>query len=425
MSAGSNILFKLSGSIAAWKARAVISQLVKDGHQVQAVATEAALRFIGPATLEGLTGRPVLSDLWARGAAMEHINLVKWADLTILCPATANTINRFAAGIADDLVGSLFLAHNRTRPYLVAPAMNPAMWAHPATAASVETLRSWGVNVLPVASGRLACGDEGAGRMIEPEAILVAIRTALAQGRGEVPRTSARLRVLVTSGGTEEPVDGVRSLGNFSSGRTGALIADTLAALGHEVTLLRGGRSARPAFVQDVRAYTAFSDLQAALRTMLAEERFDAVVHAAAVGDYAVDGVSVDGAAAAVGRGKIESGREVRIHLRPTPKLVDHLKGWSANPDLKVVAFKLTRGADEAAARAAVEHLFAHSGADAVVHNDLESAGAEPDAFPATLWPRGGEPLVLATRGQLARGLGRFLLTHAAEARPAAEASHP
>ena len=113
------ILFELSGSIAACKACTVISRLVQDGHEVQTIATEAALRFVGPATLEGLTGRPVRSDMWAAGTALDHLNLAKWADLVVLCPATAHTINRLAAGLADDLVGALFLAHDRRKPFLV------------------------------------------------------------------------------------------------------------------------------------------------------------------------------------------------------------------------------------------------------------------------------------------------------------------
>src|SRR3978361_932872 len=134
---GSNILFIVTGSIAGFKACEAISQLVQRGHRVRTVATKAALQFVGPATLEGLTGSPVLTDLFAPGAALEHINLTRWADAVIVCPATANTINRFAGGLCDDLAGSLFLAHDRSKPFLIAPAMNPAMWSHPATEAAV------------------------------------------------------------------------------------------------------------------------------------------------------------------------------------------------------------------------------------------------------------------------------------------------
>src|SRR5580658_3615272 len=204
---GSNIAFVLTGSIAGYKACDAISRLVQLGHRVRAVATRSALRFVGEATLEGLTGEHVFSDLFEPGAALEHIQLTRWADAVVVCPATANTINRFAAGLADDLAGALFLAHDRTKPFLVAPAMNPAMWRHPATQAAVAQLRDWGLQFIAVGHGRTACGEEGAGRLAEPELIVSAVEAALA-------RPARRLRILITSGGTAEPIDGVRLLAN-------------------------------------------------------------------------------------------------------------------------------------------------------------------------------------------------------------------
>jgi phosphopantothenoylcysteine decarboxylase/phosphopantothenate--cysteine ligase len=411
------ILFELTGSIAAWKACAVISRLVQEGHEVQTIATSAALQFIGPATLEGMTGRPVRSDMWDRGTAMDHINLVKWADLVVLCPATANTINRLAAGIADDLVGALFLAHDWKKPYLLAPAMNPAMWAHPATRAGAEKLRSWGVRILPVARGRLACGDEGEGRMIEPEEILAAIRAALpgadssssGAASGEDARPPSRRRVLVTAGGTEEPIDGVRTLTNFSTGRTGVLLAEHLRACGCEVTLLRAHRAApAPAGVRS-ETFVTFADLRAALERLLGGEHFDAVVHAAAVSDYSVTGLRVNGQPLALGAGKLGTEQDVAIQLAPNPKLVDHLRTWSRNAQVRVVAFKLTRGADTAAAQAAVEKLFAHSRADAVVHNDLAAVDPATGHFPATLWRADGTSAALESREALAHAIATFV----------------
>ena len=182
---GSNLLFVFTGSIAGYKACEAVSQLVQRGHAVRVAATGPARRFVGAATLEGLTGRPVLGDLFAPGAAMEHINLTRWAALTIVCPATANTLNRLAAGLADDLPGALFLARDPAKPFLAAPAMNPAMWAHPATVASVQRLREWGVRFLPVGQGRTACGEVGAGRLAEPAAIVAAVEAALPVVREE------------------------------------------------------------------------------------------------------------------------------------------------------------------------------------------------------------------------------------------------
>ena len=148
-----HVLFQLSGSIAAYKACHVVSRLTQAGCDVQTVATDGALQFIGPATLEGLTGRAVATDTFEAGSQMDHIHLVRWADVIVLCPATANAINRLAAGMADDLIGTMFLAHDFTKPYVVVPAMNTAMYTHPATAASLERLRGWGIEILEPDAG--------------------------------------------------------------------------------------------------------------------------------------------------------------------------------------------------------------------------------------------------------------------------------
>jgi len=175
-----HVLIGVCGSIAAYKTCTVISRLVQAGVTVQCVATPAALRFIGPATLEGLSGCPVYSDLWADGRALDHIALAREADLALVCPATANTLNRLAAGLADDCLGTLFLAWQREqKPWWVAPAMNPHMWAHPATVAALDTLRGWGVRLLPPEDGAHACGDTGTGRLMDPEQIAAEVLAAL------------------------------------------------------------------------------------------------------------------------------------------------------------------------------------------------------------------------------------------------------
>ena len=398
---GSNIAFVLTGSIAGYKACDAISRLVQRGHRVRTVATESALRFVGPATLEGLTGERVLSDLFQPGAALEHIQLTRWADAVVVCPATANTLNRFAAGIGDDLAGALFLAHDWSKPFLAAPAMNPAMWLHPATVESVSRLSRWGVRFIPVGDGRTACGEVGDGRLAEPADIVAEVEAALA-------RPARRLRVLVTSGGTAEAVDSVRVLTNTSTGSTGAGIADHLARCGHDVVLLRAKGSAPAAASPREETFTTFGDLDAALSRILASEAFDAVVHAAAVSDYSVDEVLAGGSPS--GRaGKLDSGGAPVIRLKPNPRLVDSLKARSLNKSVRVVAFKLTHGEDADGARLAVSALFAHSGADLVVHNDLtERAGA--DAFPSSIhFPDGRPPERLVTRAELAAALGRIL----------------
>lgn len=396
-----NILFIFSGSIACYKACEAVSRLVQNGHKVRTVATPSALKFIGPATLEGLTGSPVLSDIFATGSAMEHINLTRWADVVIVAPATANTINRLAAGLSDDLPGALFLAHDRTKPWLIAPAMNPEMWSHPATVAAVDKLKSWGIRFLPTGVGRTACGEVGEGRLLEPLEIVAAVEAAAA-------RPAQRLRVLVTSGGTAEPIDGVRVLANTSTGATGAGIAAQLMRDGHEVVLLRARHSVRPEAAGREELFGSFAELDAALTRLLGAEKFDAVIHAAAVSDFSVTAVEVAGRTQAA-NAKIDSSAAPVLRLKPNPKLVDSLRARSANPAVKVVAFKLTRGAGPAEAQTAVRDLFAHAKADWVVHNDLTAKAAGCD-FPADIYrPDGTVAAHCATRAALAQTLGQIL----------------
>jgi phosphopantothenoylcysteine synthetase/decarboxylase len=175
----SKILFQLSGSIACYKACHLISRLVQEGFEVQTAATASALQFVSAATLEGLTGRPVFSDIYKEGQVMDHIKLAQWADLAIVCPATANTINSLAQGLAQDCIGNLFLAYDLHKPYLIAPAMNQGMYQHPATQTALEKLKSWKVDVLPTDHGYQACGDVGPGRLLNPDQIYERIHEAL------------------------------------------------------------------------------------------------------------------------------------------------------------------------------------------------------------------------------------------------------
>ncbi|MDR1280184.1 MAG: phosphopantothenoylcysteine decarboxylase [Opitutaceae bacterium] len=171
------ILFALTGSIACYKACVVISRLMQAGFEVRTVATPAALQFVGNATLEGLTGQPVYSDFWQPGRAMDHIDLTRWSDLAIVCPATANTINRLAAGLAGDAIGPLFLAWEiRKKPWWIAPAMNVAMYQNRITQASLRRLADLGARVLGPGTGALACGEEGVGRLLEPDEIVMQIQ---------------------------------------------------------------------------------------------------------------------------------------------------------------------------------------------------------------------------------------------------------
>jgi phosphopantothenoylcysteine decarboxylase/phosphopantothenate--cysteine ligase len=382
----SQILFILSGSIACYKACDAISQLVQRGHRVRAIATKAALNFVGVATLEGLTREKVGTELFEEGAALEHITLARWADVTVVCPATAHTINRMAAGLGDDLAGALLLAHDWAKPLVISPAMNPAMWNHPATAAAVARLREWGARFIAVGSGRTACGEVGEGRLAESEDIVAGIEAAIVRPRH-------RIRVLVTSGGTAEPVDGVRVLTNTSTGETGALIAEHFARNRHDVLLLRA-RNARAAGAgcrEDT--FGSFAQLDAALAAHLGNEAFDVVIHAAAVGDFSIDTVEIAGVAHPPGNAKLRSDVAPVLRLKRNPKLLDTLRARSRNPAVRVVAFKLTRGASADETRSAVQALFASGEVDFVVHNDLTARPENGGAFPAEIWGADGTVL--------------------------------
>ncbi|HVS53266.1 MAG TPA: bifunctional phosphopantothenoylcysteine decarboxylase/phosphopantothenate--cysteine ligase CoaBC [Opitutaceae bacterium] len=399
----SQILFILTGSIACYKACDAISQLVQRGHRVRTVATEAALKFVGAATLEGLTREKVASDIFAPGAALDHIELARWADATVVCPATANTLNKIAAGIADDLAGALLLAHDWKKPLLVAPAMNPAMWTHPATVASIARLREWDARIVAPGEGRTACGEIGEGRLAEPDEIVAAIEAALA-------RPPRRRRVLVTSGGTTEPIDGVRAITNASTGETGALIAEHLARSGHEVVLLRARSARRAQPVNREATFSTTADLDRLLEKHLGAEEFDVVIHAAAVADFSVRAIEVNGLTRAPGAAKLDSSAPPTLHLQRTPKLLDTLRARSRNRAVRVVAFKLTRGASAAEARGAVTALFAHGAADFVVHNDLAQRAENGGAFPAEIWRADGSIVAQCRdRAELAVALEELL----------------
>jgi phosphopantothenoylcysteine decarboxylase/phosphopantothenate--cysteine ligase len=362
-----HILLLMSGSIACAKASGLVSAWVKAGHEVRVAITRSVERFVGHATLEGFSGHPVLADAFTPGQIMDHVNLARWADLVVAAPATSNLINKLAAGIADDAVTSLWqAAWGRGYPLVIVPAMNTRMWQYPATQESLRRLASWGVQVLPTADGDLACGELGEGRMLEVDDILQRVEALL------LPPGAARRRVLVTGGGTREPIDSVRFIGNASTGRTAAALADALAGRGHEVTWLGAASAARPDSACRQETFLTFADLEAALRSLLGEQPFDAIVHAAAVSDFSVDRVIAPGAGdSAPGGSKLPSDQPLGLQLKPNPKLLDRLRAWSANPDVRIVGFKLTHTPDAAARTRAVQSLFERAGVAAVVHNDL------------------------------------------------------
>ncbi len=252
----------VSGGIAAYKAAELVRALQRQALEVHVVMTEAACKFVQPLTFAALTGHKVITSLWddtgsaeaAYDSSIEHIGEAQWADALVVAPATANILAKFAHGIADDFLTTMYLATQA--PVLVAPAMNVNMWEHPATQANLEILRQRGVRVIEPGTGELACGMVGAGRMAEPDAIADAVLGALGRRHdlaGEI--------VLVTAGGTREALDPVRFLGNRSSGKMGYALAEAAQSRGAKVILISGPSALHPpAHCELVKVTTAERD---------------------------------------------------------------------------------------------------------------------------------------------------------------------
>ena len=272
------VLLGVTGGIAAYKVAELARLLIRNNVEVQVAMTEAATRFVTPATFQALTGKPVITDLWDASFAntMAHIELSRGADAIVVAPASADFLAKLAHGIADDLLSTTCLARNC--PLLVAPAMNVEMWDNPATQRNVATLRADGVTLMGPAPGDQACGEVGMGRMLEPEEILQAVLSYFA------PKRLAGKKVVVTAGPTFEMIDTVRGITNLSSGKMGYAVAEAAAALGAEVTLISGPTALPPpANAHFVYVTTAAEMFNAVKANLAGTDYFFGV---AAVADY-------------------------------------------------------------------------------------------------------------------------------------------
>ena len=387
------ILLGVSGGIAAYKACTLLRLLTESGHDVRVVPTPAALRFVGTATWEALSGHPVRTEVWEDVPDVPHVGLGRWADLVVVAPASADLISRAATGRADDLLTASLLT--ATCPVLVAPAMHTEMWQHPATQANVATLRSRGITVVDPDVGRLTGADSGAGRLPEPADIAAAALALLA------PRDLEGRRVLVTAGGTREPLDPVRYLGNRSSGRQGVALAERARDRGARVTLIAAHLEVpAPAGVEVVEVSTAAHLAEeVAARAPAAE----VVVMAAAVADFrpaAPEGAKI----------KKAPGRQPpEIRLEQTEDvlagLVARRRSGAAPTGQVIVGFAAETGDDDGDVLAHGTAKLRAKGCDLLVVNDV-SAGrvfgrAETEAV--ILDARGGATEVPAgSKGALA-----------------------
>lgn len=287
------IVIGVAGGIAAYKAVQVIRELVLLGHHVDVVPTQAALRFIGRPTFEAISRNPVTADLFDDVAEVRHVALGQRADVVAVVPATANTIARLAAGLADDLLGTTVLAS--AGPLVIAPAMHTEMWLHPATQSNIDRLAARGTVVVGPDDGRLTGSDVGPGRLAEIGAIVATIlltarRADAARLRAEAASDLTGKRILVTAGGTREPLDPVRFLGNRSSGRQGVAIAQRAQERGAEVTLVAANLETQPP--DGVRIVSVSSAAQMGQACAEIAPKQDVIVMAAAVADYRPDRVS-------------------------------------------------------------------------------------------------------------------------------------
>lgn len=282
MSARKRIVVGVAGGIAAYKACTVVRQLTEAGHSVRVVPTESALRFVGAATFEALSGNPVHTGVFTDVHEVQHVRIGQHADLVVIAPATADLLARAVAGRADDLLTATLLTARC--PVMFAPAMHTEMWLHPATVDNVATLRRRGAVVLEPAAGRLTGADSGPGRLPEAEEITTLARLLLERGDA-LPYDLSGVKALVTAGGTREPLDPVRFIGNRSSGKQGYAVARVMAQRGAEVTLIAGNTAGLvdPAGVEMVHIGSA-----AQLRDAVSKHAPDAnvLVMAAAVADF-------------------------------------------------------------------------------------------------------------------------------------------
>jgi len=411
------ILLGVSGGIAAYKALELARLATREGHAVRVLMTPAGKRFVGPASFEGITGAPVLADEFerdpTRGAfpgdpvpehdPIGHLEVVANADVYLIAPASANTVAKLAAGIADSMVTTSFLAC--AAPRLVAPAMNDRMYRDPATQANLATLRERGVTVIEPEEGALASrGEQGIGRLPEPRALLDAVESATPGPSGPWDG----LRVLVSAGGTREPIDPVRFIGNRSSGRMGLALAERAAARGAEVTLVAANVSLpSPPGIRRVEVETA-SELAGALMAEFGSA--DVLLMAAAPADFRPS----QAAGEKIHR---ESTAELEIDLEPTEDILAAL-GERRREEQTIVGFAAETpplNADPSASRpgaagiiARAREKLARKGADAIVLNDVSRSeiGFESEQNEVVIVEASGERHVpLASKDEVAEAI--------------------
>lgn len=364
MSTGRTIVVGITGGIAAYKAVNVVRAFVLLGDDVHVVATAAALRFVGKPTLEAISRNPVHTDLYEGVAEVRHVAIGQSADLIVIAPATANSIAKIALGLADDLLGNTILAS--TAPLVLAPAMHTEMWNNPATVANIATLRERGVTIVGPGIGRLTGADSGPGRMEEPETIVDAALAALSAHRAETGTSAASTadlagrHLLISAGGTREPLDPVRFLGNRSSGRQGVALAEAALARGASVTLVAAHLEVPVPDGVSVLSVSSTLELQQAMTDAAATA--DIVIMAAAVADYRPAEVQADKIK------KDAAGETLSLALVRNPDVLAGLAG-SSRPGQLIVGFAAETEPDTERRRELGRTKIQRKGCDLLVLN--------------------------------------------------------
>ena len=410
--AGKRVLLGVTGGIAAYKAADLCSKLVQAGAEVDVILTEAAARFVAPLTFAALSNRPARVDMWTSpgGEPIPHVRMAAAADLVIVAPLSANTLAKLALGLADNLLTSTLLAtpigtkdeeydqrsvlrhEGEGVPWVLAPAMESHMWANPLTQAHAEALRARGAIMVGPGVGRLASGASGAGRMAEPAEILAAARLALARGGPLAGR-----RVVVTAGGTQEPLDPVRFLTNASSGKMGVALAEAARDLGAGVTLIHAPLAVPvPPGVESVPVRTAAEMCDAVLARLA---QTDVLIGAAAVADFRP-------ADPAVQKIKKTPGQEdLTVRLARNPDILAEVATRRANLGWPKVVIGFAAETQDLLANAAAKLVSKRL--DIIVANDVTEAGSGfgSDDNRVTLLYAGGrqEPLPIMAKGEVAR----------------------
>jgi phosphopantothenoylcysteine decarboxylase/phosphopantothenate--cysteine ligase, prokaryotic len=368
------IILGVTGGIAAFKACEIVSRLKKLGYAVRVVMTKNATEFVAPLTFETLSGAPVSVGVFDKGREfdMEHISYSKLASAYVIAPCTANVIGKLAAGIADDLLTTTVMA--AVSPVVICPAMNTNMYLSAANQENIKKLKERGFLFVDPAEGLLACGDVGVGRLAEPSEIVAFVDKILNPARDLDGKT-----VLVTAGGTEEPVDPVRFIGNRSSGRMGAALAEAAIDRGARVVLIAGRVSVElPEAAEIIRVKTTAEMFDAVIENV---PRSDMIVKAAAPADYKVKNYSKE---------KIKAGN-MTLELVKNPDIAKEVGRIKGNRTLVIFAAESGDLIKNAAEK------LAEKNADMIVANDVtaEGAGFETDTNIATIIKKGGEPINL------------------------------